>query len=193
MAVVWDFTILSEKAIPLEILNQISKDYENDINVTAIFSIDDWRWSNQRKLENVAEIKEKLEDGKIITVEMQSKWWKSLGVYMEKEEVYIYIFWINTEGVMELDFDQISNINKKYYNQVYSILDILVKKYNIQFDFIAIGLESDIQYSADIRKMISNSNNIIVWLTKNNSNIVLPESLERYKISEELDTIFAKM
>lgn len=193
MAIVWEFTIISEKAISLEIFNRISKEYENVVKVMAIFSIDDWGWTNQQKLENISEIKEKLNNGKIIIVEMQSKPWKSLGMYVEKEEAYIYTFWINTEGVPELDVDQITNANKKYYNQVFHILDRLIKEYNFPLDYIAIGMESEIQYCADINKMISNSNNVIAWLTKNNNNVVLPENLERYKVTEELDAIVARL
>lgn len=193
MAIVWEFTIISEKAISLEIFNRISKEYENVVKVMAIFSIDDWGWTNQQKLENISEIKEKLNNGKIIIVEMQSKPWKSLGMYVEKEEAYIYTFWINTEGVPELDVDQITNVNKKYYNQVFHILDRLIKEYNFPLDYIAIGMESEIQYCADINKMISNSNNVIAWLTKNNNNVVLPENLERYKVTEELDAIVARL
>lgn len=84
MAAVWEFTIVSKNGIPFESLNQMIQEYGNDINVVAAFCIDDWGWSNQQRLESVEEIKKKLDKGKIITVEIQSKKWKSLGVYIEK-------------------------------------------------------------------------------------------------------------
>lgn len=189
MAAVWEFTIVSKNGVPFESLNQMIQEYGNDINVVAAFSIDDWRWSNQQRLESVEEIKEKLDKGKIITVEIQSKKWKSLCVYIEKKEAYIYTFWINTEGVAELDSDQIINANQKYYNQAYHILDSIIKKYDIPFDYIAIGLESDVYYCTDIKRAISRSSNVIIWLIKSDSDICLAERIERHKVSEKLDCI----
>lgn len=192
MAIMWEFTIISETAITLKTLTQISREYKDDIKVKSVFSLDDWEWSNQQKLDDLIAIEENLNNGKIITVEMQSRLWKSLGMYIEKEKVYMYTFWINTEGFPELDVDQITNENKKYYDYAYHILDRLIKKYDFPFEYIAIGLESDIQYCIDIKKMISNSNNVVVWLTKNNSNTVLPNELKRCKVAEGLDVIAIK-
>lgn len=192
MAVVWEINIINEEAISIEILSLIIKEYNNDISVTTIASMDDWGWANKRQLDSIAEITEELDKGKIITIEMQSKQWKSLGMFAEKEEVYLYTFWINTDGFPELDVDKITNANKKYYNQVYHILDRLIKECNLPFNYIAIGLESDIRCSADIRTAISNSNNVIVWLIKKGSNTILPENSKREKVSEELEIIVIK-
>ena len=188
MAVAWEINIINEKAISPEILNLIVKEY-NNINVTTIVSMEDWGWSNKRQLDSVAEITEELDKGEIITIELQSKQWKSLGMFAEKEGVYLYTFWINIDGFPELDIDRITDANKKYYNQVYHILDRLIKEYNLPFNYIAIGLESDIRCCADIRTAISNSNNVVVWLIKNGSNMILPENSKRQKVSEELDVI----
>ena len=98
MAVAWEINMINEEAISPEILSLIIKEYKNDINVTAIVSMDDWGWSNKRQLDSVAEITEELDKGKIITIELQSKQWKSLGMFAEKEGVYLYTFWINTDG-----------------------------------------------------------------------------------------------
>ena len=192
MAVAWEINIINEEAISPEILSLIIKEYKNDINVTAIVSMDDWGWSNKRQLDSVAEITEELDKGKIITIELQSKQWKSLGMFAEKEGVYLYTFWINTDGFPELDVDKITDANKKYYNQVYHILDRLIEEYNLPFNYIAIGLESDIRCCADIRTAISNSNNVIVWLIKKGNNTILPENSKRQKVSEKLEIIVIK-
>lgn len=42
----------------------------------------------------------------------------------------------------------------------------MVEKYNISFEAIAIGLESSIKYSRDIKTMMNESDNVIVWLIK---------------------------
>ena len=192
MAVAWEINIINEEAISPEILSLIIKEYKNDINVTTIVSMDDWGWSNKRQLDSVAEITEELDKGKIITIELQSKQWKSLGMFAEKEGVYLYTYWINTDGFPELDVDKITDANRKYYNQVYHILDKLIEEYNLPFNYIAIGLESDIRCCADIRTAISNSNNVIVWLIKKGNNTILPENSKRQKVSEELEIIVIK-
>lgn len=192
MAVAWEINMINEEAISPEILSLIIKEYKNDINVTAIVSMDDWGWSNKRQLDSIAEITEELDKGKIITIEMQSKQWKSLGMFVEKEGVYLYTFWINTDGFPELDVDKITDANKKYYNQVYHILDRLIEEYNLPFNYIAIGLESDVRCCADIRTAISNSNNVIVWLIKKDNNTILPENSKRQKVSEKLEIIVIK-
>lgn len=192
MAVAWEINIINEEAISPEILSLIIKEYKNDINVTTIVSMDDWGWSNKRQLDSVAEITEELDKGKIITIELQSKQWKSLGMFAEKEGVYLYTFWINTDRFPELDVDKITDANRKYYNQVYHILDKLIEEYNLPFNYIAIGLESDIRCCADIRTAISNSNNVIVWLIKKGNNTILPENSKRQKVSEELEIIVIK-
>lgn len=192
MAVAWEFNIISEKAISYEVLDLLIKEYDNTLSVIAIASMDDWEWSNKRQLDSITEITGELDTGKIITIEMRSKQWKSLGMYAEKEGVYLYTFWINADGFPELDADKITDANKKYYDQVYRILDKLIKKFNFSFNYIAIGLESNIRYCTDIRTMISNSNNVVVWLIGNRSNVILPESLKRQKVSEELDIIIVE-
>ena len=113
-------------------------------------------------------------------------------MFAEKEGVYLYTFWINTDGFPELDVDKITDANRKYYNQVYHILDKLIEEYNLPFNYIAIGLESDIRCCADIRTAISNSNNVIVWLIKKGNNTILPENSKRQKVSEELEIIVIK-
>lgn len=73
---------------------------------------------------------------------------------------------MNTEGVPELDIDEINVTNKKYYDHAYRVLENVVEKYNISFEAIAIGLESSIKYSRDIKTMMRESDHVIVWLIK---------------------------
>ncbi len=87
MAAVWEVHIISEKAISYEILALIIQEYGDALRVREIVSIDDWEWSNRRQLDRVEEITEALDKGKIITIEMQSEKWKSLGMYAEKERL----------------------------------------------------------------------------------------------------------
>lgn len=190
MAAVWEFSIIAEEAISPKILNLIIKEYNNYVNLETIVSMDDWGELNKRQLDSIAEITGELDKGRIITIEMQLKQWKAFGMFAEKEGgIYLYTFWINTEGFPELDVDKITDANKKYYNQVYHILDRLIKEFNLPFNYIAIGLESDIRCCADIRTAMSNSDNVVVWLVRKRSNMILPEKSKRQKVSEELDAI----
>lgn len=190
MAVAWEVNIISEEVISPECLNLMTTEYNNYVNLEATASMDDWGGSNKRQLDSIAEITEELDKGRIITIEMQSKQWKAMGMFAEKEGgVYLYTFWINTEGFPELDFDKITDMNKKYYNQVYQVLDKLIKKFNFSFNYIAIGLESNIRCCADITTAMSGSNNMIVWLIKKSGNMILPENAKRQNVTDELDAI----
>ena len=175
MAAAWEFTLISKEAIPFEILQKIEKDYRDINKILAITCIDDWKWTNQQTLRNILEIEEKLTDGKIIIVEMQTSLWKSSGLCIERKEACLYTFWLNTEGIPELDTDQITAENKKYYDCAYRVLDTLIQKYNIP-----VGIESDIQYEADRKKMISSSSNVIAWLIRNDRERALPAEGEEY-------------
>lgn len=70
-----------------------------------------------------------------------------------------------------------------------SILENLLEKYNLPFQWIAIGLESEIQYCTDVKKMISRSNNVVVWLVKENTNIMWYDGLNRSKVAEGFEVI----
>ena len=71
-------------------------------------------------------------------------------------------------------------------------MDRLVTKYNLFFHYIAIGLECDIRCCADIKTAISNSKNVIAWLIRTDRNVILPDGLEREKVSDKLDAIAMK-
>ena len=121
---------------------------------------------------------------------MHSSIWKALGLYIERDnDIYTYTFWINTEGFREIDVDEITEQNKKYYVSACSILEHLMEKYVIQFECIAIGLESEVQYSSDMVKMISESSGVVVWLINKDYNINLPREFMRVSISNRMDAV----
>lgn len=190
MAVVWEFVIMTKHIITPEVIKRINEEYKNQAEINTISSIDDWCWSNQRKLDCISSIEQELSEGKIITVEMHSSIWKALGLYIERDnDIYTYTFWINTEGFPEIDVDEITEQNKKYYVSACSILEHLMEKYVIQFECIAIGLESEVQYSSDMVKMISESSGVVVWLINKDYDINLPREFMRVSISNRMDAV----
>ena len=190
MAIAWEFVMMSEDFITSQTIAQISKEFESQIAIRSISSIDDWGWSNQQKLDDIFSIEQKINEGKIITVEISSHIWKSLGLYIEKEDdIYTYTLWINAEGFPEIDADRITDKNKKYYDVAFSVLESLVEKYSIRFKCIAIGLESEIQYCPDMTKMISESSGVVSWLISSSCIINLPDGLKRVSLSKGLDAI----
>ena len=64
-----------------------------------------------------------------------------------------------------------------------------MEKYVIQFECIAIGLESEVQYSSDMVKMISESSGVVVWLINKDYNINLPREFMRVSISNRMDAV----
>ncbi len=73
MAVAWEFHVIKERAIESEILEQIIEEYGDNINITDIFSMDDWKWSNQQRLKDIAEINERLDGGKLLLLKCSQK------------------------------------------------------------------------------------------------------------------------
>ena len=70
MAVVWEVVIMTKHIIAPEVIKRINEEYKNQAEINTISSIDDWCWSNQRKLDCISSIEQELSEGKIITVEM---------------------------------------------------------------------------------------------------------------------------
>lgn len=165
MAATWEITCISTAAIDSKILAGICEDYKINIKVKSISCIDDWTWSNQQTVQELSEIAEKLQMGKVIVIDLESETWESLGMYIEKEaQAYIYTFWLNTKGFPALDSDYITADNQKYYHEVYRVLKELDQKYATPFQVIAMGVETNIQYSPNMEKMIANADHVAAWV-----------------------------
>lgn len=190
MAIAWEFVMISNDIIPSKILAQVGSAFERRIAIRSIFSMDDWEWSNQQKLDDICSIDQKLSEGRIITVELSSSIWKALGLYIERDgDMYRYTLWINTEGFPEIDADRITDKNKRYYDMAFSVLKWLLENYPIPFRCIAIGLESEIQYCPDVMRMISESSGVVSWLVHSGCMINLPNKVQRISLSKNIDVI----
>ena len=164
MAIIWDFNLVSPSFIDLCPFFSNKRENEKPIELISISAIDDWEWNNQRELDTFREIEKNLEEGKIIIISLKSSLWESLGMYIEKVDRYIYTLWINTEGVPELDLDEVCNKNIHYYDRAYHFLKKMMEQYHFKFDAIAIGLEGKLCYNDDIYQMVNDSENIVAWI-----------------------------
>ena len=188
MAATWDFHFICPA--PMELEKILRKQM-----VHSIASIDNWEWQNQHSLNHISEINKILNKGKIVIVDIELNPYKSAGLYIqkEKENVFIYNFWTNIEGFPELDSDTTNKDNSRQYLHAYQIIGKLLKKHEIDFKVIAIGVESDIQYSDDIKDMISRSKNIAVWILHQNIGMDLTiENYHKKTIGELAAFIFEK-
>ncbi len=60
MAIAWEFVMISNDVIPSKTLAQIGRAFEGRIAIRSIFSMDDWEWSNQQKLDDICSIEQDL-------------------------------------------------------------------------------------------------------------------------------------
>lgn len=165
MAVVLEFNLICKAIIDLDSALQNSTISKLNISIEKISSIDNWMWENQQKLQDMSLVENVLEDAKIVIVNLKSPVLKDLGVYVEKiREEYVYNLWINMDGYPNLDTDNISSRNRHYFKKFYQTFGEEVKKQNIQFRILGIGLETKFQYEEKNSDIIQKSENIISWI-----------------------------
>ena len=119
-------------------------------------------WANQQELQSMYLVSHALNESKIIVINLKSDSLKDLGIYLEKiNEEYVYNLWINTEGYPDLDADKINTSNEHYFQKFYQTFGEVVKKQNIAFRILGIGVETNFQYKKNNSDIIRKSENII--------------------------------
>lgn len=165
MAIVLDINLLCEKILDLNITESLLR--ENGVRIKSIISMDNWRWENEQKVENLNDIKTVVDYNKIVVVQMEVTMVKDVGIYIEKiDNNYLYTLWINTEGYPMLDYDTISLENKRYYEKIYRSILGVEEKYETSLGIIGIGLETDFYYSKNVVEIIKKSRNMLAWIVK---------------------------
>lgn len=165
MAVVLEFNLICKDVIDLDSVLQNSTISKLNISIEKVSSIDNWMWENQQELHDLAFVEKALKNAKIVVINLKSPLLKDLGVYVEKiREEYVYNLWINIDGYPNLDTDNISSRNRHYFKKFYQTFDEEVKKQNIQFRILGIGLETNFQYEEKISDVVQKSENIISWI-----------------------------
>lgn len=179
MAIVFDINFISNKILDIDILEGLLHDY--GVSIESANRIDNWMWENEKEIKILRQIEEMLNEYRIVIIKLKHPLIKDLGIYIEKiENVYLYTVWINTEGYSMLDCDKITSKNCKYYEMIIEIV-LKVNKTAINiFEAVAIGLETNINYSKDIINMIKESQNIIIWIL--NERIELNHKLCGYNV-----------
>lgn len=177
MAATLDVNFISMNCIDIfECTKYICTLHNWDIQISEVFQIDNWLWEKKRKIKNVIKINDCLDKGKIIVVSMISKYFKDIGLFIEKiNKVYIYTFWINTENYPKLDED---NIQIENYLFILKTIDEITEHFNYSIDTIAIGVETNFVYKIDKREMINCSDNISAWFFYDYS---IAEDVYKYK------------
>lgn len=165
MAIILEFNLICRRFIDLERVLQNPKIHKLEITMEKISTIDDWTWTNQKKMQDLFSISKSLEEAKIAVINLKSNYFKDAGIYIEKiNEEYVYNLWINTEGYPDLDADEINSRNKHYFQKFYQIFEEVEGQLNIEFRILGIGLETNFQYEKENSDVIKKSHNIIAWV-----------------------------
>ena len=165
MAIILEFNLICRRFIDLERVLQNPKIHKLEITMEKISTIDDWTWTNQKKMQDLFSISKSLEEAKIAVINLKSNYFKDAGIYIEKiNEEYVYNLWINTEGYPDLDADEINSRNKHYFQKFYQIFEEVEGQLNIEFRILGIGLETNFQYEKENSDVIKKSQNIIAWV-----------------------------
>lgn len=179
MAIALDINFLSNELMDIDIIENLLK--ENSVKIVSINSMDNWLWDNKKEMESLMQIGKALNNCQIVIIELKQPAVKDLGIFIEKvENLYLYTFWMNTEGYPMLDCDAITLENCKYFEKIFSTL-LKMKENNVKiFEVVAIGLETDIYYSKDILDMIQKSKNVLVWIF--NQDVEVNQKMDGYEI-----------
>ena len=162
MAIVLEFNLICKEFLDLEQILHNSEIKKLKISIEKISSIDNWMWANQQELQSMYLVSHALNESKIIVINLKSDSLKDLGIYLEKiNEEYVYNLWINTEGYPDLDADKINTSNEHYFQKFYQTFGEVVKKQNIAFRILGIGVETNFQYKKNNSDIIRKSENII--------------------------------
>ena len=177
MAVTLNVSLVCGRFIETENLLWELNKQKLDILINKQSCIDNWMWENQQVLRNDAEVQKALGEGKIVVINFDSSKVKDMGVYVEKDkDEYIYDFWVNTEGLQELDADRVNHKNKRYFQWIYEMIGDVLEKEDIKFKLSAVGIETVFKYANNVECTIRESDNVIAWVVKKDlieSNILL--------------------
>ncbi|MCH5185392.1 MAG: hypothetical protein J1F64_04615 [Oscillospiraceae bacterium] len=184
MAETLSFHIVSDNLADFEKILALVKNYNPDVDLSAVSSMDNWMWENRQYL-NIDGIEEKLLQEKIVFIDLKSPAVNDIGIYAEYiNNKYVYDLWINSDEFNDTD-TRIEHINKyiKIFNHV---LKKTVNRFT--FDLIAVGFETVFNYQKNIIDTIKRSDNIFLWAI----NERMPETgfTDKYKIYKSSNNVY---
>lgn len=166
--------VLRDVADIADILQELKKG-KLDTKIVKAFSMDNWRWENQREIHDLSAADQLLRDQKIIVVNTGIYPFRDSGMYIEKSgDKYIYDFWINTEGFPELDSDDINARNKRFLEKLQNIAMQFVTNHISVFEMLSIGNETVFKYRGNIEDTVRDTAGVFVWMFPQTLNIAIP-------------------
>lgn len=168
MAAQLDINIVSTQQIDLNYL--VSVMLNSKFNITEIYAIDDWNYTNQIKIPSLEKVTSFLSNQKIILLYIYDNIYGNSGICIEPyRRAYLYNFWIDTKNLSQLDKDIVDEGNKKYYSKFYTQIDELYDYFKGHIKIASIGVESLVEYYPTLEDIIKNSSNVNVWITDDSS------------------------
>lgn len=163
MAVVLDINILCNKILDLDDIRTVLTKYK--VSIDSVNSIDNWMWDNEQKIASFKQIAAIVDMQHIVIIKLKSPQIKDMGIFIEKmENQYLYTLWINTEGYPMLDCEDITINNHQYYKEIIQAIFEFKRLIKDSFEVAGIGLETDFCYEKNIRDIIQNSKNMMIWI-----------------------------
>ena len=89
------------------------------------------------------------------------------GLYIERyQDQYIYSFWLSADRYPELDCAEVNDSNKYFYDNVYTAVSDICRRFELPYDWLIAGVESVFQYSEDYRRMVTTAHNITAFSSR---------------------------
>ena len=135
-----------------------------DFSVNGITAIDDWRWNHPAEIALLSDIGEVPESGRIVVIRLITPLCRNAGVYLEKVgRKYVWSVWVSLERFPELENGRLNLRNKSHFDDIYSAISYISAFFRVHWELLAIGVETEFDYSDDRTDMIRNAHNIAVW------------------------------
>lgn len=167
MGAVIELTIFCDKIIGFdEVTRQLDiMNYKVDLESVEIF--DDWEYSNHQELNKVInfnDINKYVLENKIVLVNFNvNSIWRG-GYYIDRVNNHIFevSVWLNTYNLEYLEIDKITDLNRRFYDELTNVTVKISNQYSILL--AGIGVETSIDYYDDITKIIDKSYNVFRWI-----------------------------
>ena len=114
MGAILDINVISKKYInPSYIKYLLESEFKLSIKIQEIEIIDNWEFSNSKKILNIEDVEDYILNNKIANIISVINGKYSSGIQIEKiKNIYSFSFWVDTEYIPCLDSDTINNKNK---------------------------------------------------------------------------------
>lgn len=163
MAAALDINILCKEILDLDEIIPVLTKYK--VRIESVHSIDSWMWDNEQNVGSFNQIAAIVDLQHIVIIKLRHSQIKDMGIYIEKiENRYLYTLWLNTEGYPMLDCENITMDNQQFYKKIIQAIFELKRLIKGSFEVADVGLETDFCYEKNMRDIIHNSKNMMIWV-----------------------------